>query len=120
MFSGSHVTIIGKKNKISVVMISMITNHQAPRKICDKGVLRSIPAITYTFKPTGGVIRPISHIFTARMPNQMGPKPSDTTVGNKMGSVITRLEKDTRNIPSAKHKRSRRHAESRRGKKRGK
>src|SRR5690554_5271964 len=102
MLSGSHVTRMGKEKRMSVVMISIITNHQAPLKICDKGVLRSIPAITYTFRPTGGVIRPISHILTARMPNQVGSNPSATTVGNMMGRVMTNIEKASRNIPSGK------------------
>src|SRR3546814_18761761 len=96
MFSGSHVTIIGKKNKISVVMFSMIRNHQAPRKICDKGVLRSIPAITYTLKPTGGVIRPISTLFTAGMPTPQGYKTIKHTVGNIEDRGITQQQERER------------------------
>ncbi|CAM3865089.1 hypothetical protein BOTU111922_09605 [Bordetella tumulicola] len=46
IFSGSHVTSTGMKNSSSVVMISMMTNHHAPRNIWVSGVWRSMPAIT--------------------------------------------------------------------------
>ena len=37
--------------------------------------------------PTGGVIRPISHITTTKTPNQIGSKPRCMMTGKMIGTV---------------------------------
>ncbi|MNY80652.1 hypothetical protein D3C86_2218020 [compost metagenome] len=40
-----------------------------------------MPCTTNRFMPTGGVIRPSSHISTMKMPNQIRSMPTATAIG---------------------------------------
>ena len=51
-----------------------------------------VVATTNTFSPTGGVMLPISVIFTTRMPNKMGSIPACLTIGKITGMVSSTID----------------------------
>ncbi|CRZ82490.1 Uncharacterised protein [Vibrio cholerae] len=48
------------------------------------------PEVTNRFKPTGGVIMPISMFTTIMMPRWIGSMPNAIAIGNTKGATITR------------------------------
>ena len=63
-----------------------------------------IPLITYKFKPTGGVIRPISILIVKITANQIGSKPTPSIMGSKMGVVIRIIATGGRKNPATNKK----------------
>ena len=68
------VAIMGKKVRMSVVTRIAIRNGVAPLNISFMGTSLTIPAMVYTFRPTGGVINPAFIMRTQTTPNQIGSK----------------------------------------------
>src|SRR5215203_5132776 len=54
------------------------------------GMSGAMPCTTYRFKPTGGVIRPISMFKVITTPNHTGSNPSSVMIGNRTG-MVTRM-----------------------------
>src|SRR5829696_3124168 len=54
------------------------------------GMSGAIPCTTYRFRPTGGVIRPISMFRVITTPNHTGSNPSSVMIGNRTG-MVTRM-----------------------------
>src|SRR5262245_17290136 len=51
------------------------------------------------FMPTGGVINAASTASTMNTPNASGSTPSAFMIGNRIGTVTSIIDKDSRNIP---------------------
>ena len=82
----AHI-IDGNKIKNNKKTINKTTNGNDPFIISEIGLL-TIPAITYRFIPSGGVISAIS-IFTIKIiANQIGSIPKLITIGNNTGKTI--------------------------------
>jgi hypothetical protein len=77
-----------------------------PRKMVVSGVSLATPAMTYTFRPTGGVINAASTMSTATIPNQTGSKPSLVITGRRMGIVSISIGMDSIRQPKTRKKRS--------------
>src|SRR5215203_898300 len=54
------------------------------------GMSGAMPCTTYRFKPTGGVIKPISMFRVITTPNHIGSNPSSVMIGNRTG-MVTRI-----------------------------
>ena len=50
------------------------------------------PEVTNRFKPTGGVIMPISMFTVMMMPKWIGSMPSWVAIGKKIGARISRID----------------------------
>jgi hypothetical protein len=72
MIHGSQRAISGKAMMIRIRITCTTMNGVAPRKIVASGTSRSIPLITNTFMPIGGVIRPSWTTITMMMPTIPG------------------------------------------------
>ena len=57
------------------------------------------PDVTKRFKPTGGVIIPISILTTIMMPKCIGSMPNSMAIGNTKGATITRRPDGSINWP---------------------
>src|SRR5262245_26114286 len=58
--------------------------------------------IVKRFMPTGGVINAASTASTMKTPNASGSTPRAFMIGNRIGTVTSIIDKDSRNMPSTK------------------
>lgn len=95
---GMKRTISGKRTSKTAQNIIAAINGSTPLKICVIGTSVTEPSAK-TFKPTGGVTKPISWMITIITPNHMGSNPNPVTTGYIMGTVKITAESISRNIP---------------------
>ena len=86
MVLGRKVLIEGNRNKIANVITIVMKKGKDPLKTSST-VLPVTPLSTYTFMPTGGVMRDISPVTTCRTPKYRGSNPRFSIIGKTMGRV---------------------------------
>ncbi len=98
--------IVGNKIKIPTRTRSDAKKGMTPLKVSIIGTSFAIELMMKTFRPTGGVIRPISTTISEMMPNHnlasSGdiPKSSPAMIGQKIGTVRKIIERESITKPS--------------------
>ena len=85
---GSQVAISGKIQRIIICKIIKMTKGKDPFNILPIEISGAIPCMTNKFRPTGGVINPISILIVIITPNHMGSNPAAVIIGYNIGAVI--------------------------------
>ena len=75
-----------------------------PLKISGREISGAIPLITYKFRPTGGVIKPIPMFIVKITANQIGSNPAFSIMGNKIGVVIKMIATGGKKNPATNKK----------------
>ena len=89
MKSGNKVEIIGTNNMITRPIIIVITKGRVPRNIVKIGTSLNIPLSAKTCIPNGGVMPANIMVNTHITPKCNGSKPTASTIGNRIGKVMT-------------------------------
>src|SRR5206468_1728777 len=100
IFAGSHSASCGSASSTKVNRIMITAYGSAPQITSSIPPLSGrMPCTTNRFIPTGGVIRPSSHISTMKIPYQIGSTPSAVTIGYVIGIVATCIDSTSMNMP---------------------